>query len=380
MRLLLPMILLHGLAGQAFAHGGEDHSHDEPAPVAKPGNAAGAAMAGVSQRLADDSLFVPKPAQRALGIRTVVAEKGEFPGVIELPGRVIADPNAGGRVQVAQAGIITTGPKGIALVGQRVARGQVLAWLMPVLDASSRADKQSSLAELSAQARVIEKRLARLEELEGSVPAKEIEQARIELDSLHARKKAIGGALGGRIALVAPVSGVVASSSASVGQVVDAKEVLFEIVDPGRLVVEALAFDARATAGLKRATARTGEVSIGLDLIGAGLALREQALPVLFRIRRAAGEGNVPLLAIGQTVKVLAETGVTRPGVAVPAAAISRNDANESMVWVHDTAERFVPRRVKTLPLDAERVLVIEGLAGGERVVTTGARALGQVR
>lgn len=379
MRLLLSLILMHGLAGQAFAHGGEDHSHDEPAPAPKPVNAVGTALTGASQRLADGSLFVPKPAQRALGIRTVVAEQGEFPGVIELPGRVIADPNAGGRVQAAQAGTIAAGPRGIALVGQRVARGQVMAWLVPVLDASSRADKQSSLAELSAQASVLEKRLARLEQLEGSVPAKEIEQARIELESLRARKKAIGGALGGRIALVAPVSGVVASSSASVGQVVDAKEVLFEVVDPDRLVVEALAFDARATAGLKRATARAGETRIGLDFIGAGLALREQALPVLFRIRREAGEKHAPLLAIGQTVKVLAESGTNRPGVAVPAVAVSRNDSNESVIWVHDTAERFVPRRVKTLQLDAERVLVIEGLTGGERVVTLGARALGQI-
>ena len=380
MRLLLSLILMHGLAGQAFAHGGEDHSHDEPAPAPKPVNAAGAAMTGASQRLADGSLFVPKPAQRALGIRTVVAEQGEFPGVVELPGRVIADPNAGGRVQAAQAGTIAAGPRGIALVGQRVARGQVLAWLVPVLDASSRADKQSSLAELSAQASVLEKRLARLEQLEGSVPAKEIEQARIELESLRARRSAIGGALGGRIALVAPVTGVVASSSANVGQVVDAKEVLFEIVDPDRLAVEALAFDAIAAGGLKRATARVGETRIGLDFIGAGLALREQALPVLFRIRREAGEKHAPLLAIGQTVKVLAEIGTNRPGVAVPAGAISRNDSNESVVWVHDTAERFVPRRVKTLPLDAERMLVIEGLTGGERVVTSGARALGQVR
>lgn len=80
MRLLLSMILLHGLAGQAFAHGGEDHSHDEPAPVAKP--VAGAALTGASQRLADGSLFVPKPAQRALGIRTVVAEQGDRKSVV----------------------------------------------------------------------------------------------------------------------------------------------------------------------------------------------------------------------------------------------------------------------------------------------------------
>lgn len=380
MRLTIFLMLALGLSGHAFAHGGEAHSHDEPAPVSRPANADGAAMAEASQRLADGSVFVPKPAQRALGIRTVVAERGEFSKVIELPGRVIADPNASGRVQAAQAGTLAAGPNGIALVGQRVSRGQVLAWLTPVLDASSRADKQSSLAELSAQARVLEKRLARLEQLEGSVPAKEIEQARIELESLRARRSAIGSALGGRIALVAPVSGVVASSFARLGQVVDAKEVLFEIVDPNRLAVEALAFDAMPIDMPGRATARAGESSIALEFVGAGLALREQALPVLFRIRREAGGGQVPLLAIGQAVSVLVETATRTAGVAIPAAAISRNDANESIVWVHDTAERFVPRRVKTLPLDAGRVLVTEGLAGGERVVTTGTRALGQIR
>lgn len=380
MRLTIFLMLALGLSGHAFAHGGEEHSHDEPAPIARPANAAGAAKAEASQRLADGSVFVPKPAQRALGLRTAVAEKGEFSKVIELPGRVIADPNAGGRVQAAQAGAIAAGSNGIAVVGQRVSRGQALAWLVPAIDASSRADKQSSLAELSAQARVLEKRLARLEQLEGSVPAKEIEQARIELESLRARRSAIGGALGGRIALVAPVSGVVASSMTSVGQVVDAKELLFEIVDPNRLAVEALAFEAMSIIKPGRATARVGEFSIGLDFVGAGLALREQALPVLFRIRREAGGRNAPLLAIGQTVKVLAETGTKTAGVAAPVVAISRNDANESVIWVHDTAERFVPRRVKTLPLDADRVLVTEGLAGGERVVTTGASALGQVR
>lgn len=379
MRLLLPLIFCCSMSSQIFAHGGEDHSHDEP-PAPRTTSTAGAAKTEAPQRMADGSLFVPKPAQRALGIRTVVAEQGDYPGVIELPGRVIADPNAGGRVQAVQAGTIAAGPKGIALVGQRVVRGQVLAWLIPVLDASSRADKQSTLAELSAQASVLEKRLARLEELEGSVPRKEIEQVRIELESLRARKSAIGGALGGHIALVAPVSGVIASSSVSVGQVVDVKEVLFEIVDPNRLVIEALAFDASVTAGLKRATAQVGEARIGLDFIGAGLALREQALPVLFRIRRTVDEANTPLLAIGQTVKVLAETGVRRSGVAVPVTAVNRNDANESVVWVHDTAERFTPRHVRTLPLDAERVLVTAGLAGGERVVTSGARALSQVR
>ena len=42
--------------------------------------------------------------------------------------------------------------------------------------------------------------------------------------------------------------------------------------------------------------------------------------------------------------------------------------------------ENLEPRRVRTEPLDATRVRVVQGLAGGERVVTEGAALLGQFR
>jgi hypothetical protein len=72
---------------------------------------------------------------------------------------------------------------------------------------------------------------------------------------------------------------------------------------------------------------------------------------------------------------VLAETQEKQAGVAVPAAALVRNGANELIVWVHERAERFVARRVRTAPLDAQRVLVLAGLEGRERVVVQGALA-----
>ena len=41
----------------------------------------------------------------------------------------------------------------------------------------------------------------------------------------------------------APVDGVIASAHAVVGQVLDAREQVFEVVDPARLRIEALAYD-----------------------------------------------------------------------------------------------------------------------------------------
>lgn len=375
--------LLALLAAAALAHEGHDHGDaaGKPAPAVAPAPTPAAADGGprdAAQRLADGSLFVPKPVQRALGLRTARAAKGDFARVVELPGRVVADPNAGGRVQATQSGRIEAAGRGIALIGQRVARGETLAWLVPTLDAGGRADRQAARAELAAQEAILDKRVARLEQLEGSVPKKDIEQARIELDGLRARRAALDAALVGRIALTAPVAGVVAAANVGVGQVVEAKETLFEIVDPRRLAVEALAFDAAHANGFDSASAAVPGGSLTLAFVGAGRSLREQALPVLFRIE--AGKAEAPPVAVGQTLKVLAATRARQAGVAVPAAALVRNAANEPVVWVHEAAERFVARRVRTAPLDAGRMLVVDGLAGDERVVTDAATALSQIR
>jgi hypothetical protein len=64
----------------------------------------------------------------------------------------------------------------------------------------------------------------------------------------------------------------------------------------------------------------------------------------------------------------------------MPVAALARNSAGESTVWVHVSAERFAPRRVSAQPLDASSVVLSTGVTGGERVVTVGANLLAQIR
>lgn len=76
--------------GFAFAHGGEDHDHD--APVAVPGT-------NTPQRMPDGAVFVPKPSQRILEVRTTVAKPSTVEAASRLIGKVIPDPNRGGLVQ-----------------------------------------------------------------------------------------------------------------------------------------------------------------------------------------------------------------------------------------------------------------------------------------
>lgn len=367
---------LLGLTGaQAWAHGDEDHSQDNK-PAAKSAGAGAMPMEVTSaQRLPDGSLFVPKAVQRQLGIRTVLAETRELAASVELNGRVIADPNAGGRVQASQAGRIEAGPKGLPTLGQKVLKGQVLLRLRPVVGSLERGNQRAALAELESQLAIAERKVARYAELEGSVPQKEIEAARFELTALKQRRAAVGGSLGDTEALVAPVSGVISATSVVNGQVVEAREVLFEIVDPARLAVEALAYDPTLVEGISSASVPLPGGALDLQFVGGGRQLREQALPLLFRVKAQ----NAPV-AVGQPVKVIAKTSRTAKGVAVPQAALARNSAGDTVVWVHLGAERFGPRKVSSQPLDAGTVAVTAGIASGERVVSVGANLLAQVR
>ena len=118
---------------------------------------------------------------------------------------------------------------------------------------------------------------------------------------------------------------------------------------------------------------------LDLTFVGLGRTLKEQAMPVLFRVAMPK-DGALPAVAVGQTLKVLAQTKASQAGVAIPAAAVVRNAANESVVWVHESAERFVSRKVKAAALDGHSVAVTDGLTGGERVVVQGAASLAQIR
>ena len=112
------------LAGPALAHGDEDHGAvDVPPPVVEQGMV----LTNSPRRLADGSLFVPKPTQRLLIVRTKRAQVEDAAEAATIVGRVIADPTSGGRVQSAQAGRIEPPEGGLPVLGQRVTRRQVLA-------------------------------------------------------------------------------------------------------------------------------------------------------------------------------------------------------------------------------------------------------------
>ena len=364
---------LLAIANSAHADEGHGTSDKKVAPAYAPSGAGGN---GAPQRLADRGVFMPKSAQRQLGVRTILAEIRELSQSIELNGRVIADPNAGGKVQSTQSGRIEPGPRGLPVLGQKVNKGDVLAYIKPAANAIELGNQRVQHAELTSQYALAEKKLKRVEALEGSVPQKEIDAARAELGSLREKNAAVGASLFNREALIAPVSGVISNASAIAGQVVEARDVLFEIVDPQRLMVEALAYDPIVLADVGSASgALPAGKALPLVFIGGAQQLREQALPLLFRITPPS-----PPLFVGQPLKVVAQTRHMIKGVAVPLAALTRNSAGETVLWIHVGAETFVPRKVRFQALDGAHAAVTEGVADGERMVIQGASAIAQVR
>ena len=351
------------------AHGPNGEHLDAPGAAV---NASGLA------RLPDGSVNMPKMAQRRMAIRTVLAPASEAAATVEMPGRVVMDPNASGRVQATYGGRVEPGPKGLPVAGQPVKRGDVLAYVRHQAEPYALGAQQAQLAELRAQRQLADQRVQRLEGLEGTLPRKEIDAARSEATSLAERERSIGGSLVAREALTAPVSGVIARADLVVGQVVEPRDVLFEVVDPARMLVEATTADASLAARVAGASLQ-GVPEVTLRLLGVSRSLRDGVLPLMFAVSPMKTGTALPL-AIGQPVTVVAQSKERIKGVVLPAQAVVRNPSNEPIVWIKSGAERFIPQPVQFRPLDASTVVVTQGLSADNRVVVQGAPLIAQIR
>jgi RND family efflux transporter MFP subunit len=237
-------------------------------------------------------------------------------------------------------------------------------------------DMRQRQGELDQQITILERRVERYRKLApgGSVSQVQLEDAQAELKGLLDRRAALDNIRQQPEALKAPVDGVIAEANAVAGQMASPGVQVFQIVDPSRLWVEALSFDALARG--QDATASTAEGRmLRLAYMGAGLADRSQAVPMHFAV-----EGAPPELRTGQFVTVLAATDTRQKGLSLPRMSVVRGSNGQSIVYEHTAPERFEPREVRVEPLDAGHVLVVSGVVPGKRIVTQGAELLNQVR
>jgi RND family efflux transporter MFP subunit len=352
----------------SFAHEGADHSHDTPA-AGSPGSR------NTAQILSDGSVFVPKSSQRILAIRTVKAETGTYRRSIELPGRVIPDPNASGFVQTAVGGRLSPPDGGFPRLGTRVRKGDILAYVTAPLQAIDVSTMRQQQGDLEQQISIVERRVIRYESLapSGAVARSQLEDARLELEGLKARRASLDKVRQEPEALVAPVDGIVAEGTPVAGQIAQTNGVVFHIIDPSRLWIEALSYE--SLPALQSGTARSGQRELRLEFRGAGFADRNQSIPIHFAV-----SGDTSGIRAGQFVTVFAETPEEQRGIALPRSSVVRNASGQDSVYEHVSAERFEQRRVRIEPLDGQRILVAEGLEPGRRIVVQGAELIEHIR
>ena len=337
----------------------------------------GEALIGIdmARRLPDGSIFMPKPAQWLLGVRTAITEIAKAARTIEMVGTVIPDPSASGRVQASLAGRIEVANGRLPHVGQHVSQGDVMALLSPSVPAFDRGTTDAQVAEIAGAIEIAEQKAKRYAGVgPGTVPQKDIDQVIAELAALKARRAALRP-VGGAETLKAPVSGIVAAANVHLGQVVDARETLFEIVDPDKLWIEAIGTELQDVQGILSAMAVTSGKTARLSFIGRAPALKQQAQPLLFRV-----DQPIAALAVGRPVTVLVQSKQELSGIVVPASAVVRASNGLPQVWEHVAAERFEAIAVRTAPLDGRNVLITAGVKEGTRLVIEGAEFINQVR
>ena len=358
------------LPAVAFAGAGHDHG---PGGHNNPSDAGGY----VPRKLPEGDVFLPKPAQRLLNVRTTVDEATKTQASEELIGTVIADPASEGRVQAPMDGEIELAEAGVAFVGERVKAGDILGYLAPSMPVYERGYLEQLAAEVDGKLRIAEQRLKRLQGVRGNfVAQRDIDDTLTELAALREQKRVLEPKSGQRIALKAPVDGIISVANIRAGQVVNARDTLFEIVDPERLWIEAIGVSGRDynDVTVAHAVLRQGQ-SFPIKHVGSAPALRHQARPLFFEVT-APDEA----LAIGTKVRVVLRTGAAVNGIVLPETAVVRGTNGLAQIWVKVGAEQFQPRAVTTEPVGGAEVLVTAGLESGSRVVVSGSEFVNQVR
>jgi membrane fusion protein, heavy metal efflux system len=326
----------------------------------------------------DISRVTDKPTQRVLAVRTTVTKMQEVQKATNLIGRVIADPNRSGLVQSINGGRVIAPEKGLPRLGQAVRKGDVLAFVEPALPQADRTTIAEKAGEIEQAIASAETKLNRIRGLadRGITPQSQVIDAQTELEGLRRRREIVRQTRVEPEALRAPIDGTISNARVVAGQVVQAQDVLFQIVDPKALWVEALVYGQIDPAKISGATA-TGatELSLSLTFAGFSRSLQQQASVVHFAIKDPPVGINV-----GQPVTVVAQNGAKVSGIILPRDAVVRSANGEAIVWRHTDPERFEAQSVRVEPFDAARVVIVAGLRDGQRIVTNGAELINQIR
>jgi cobalt-zinc-cadmium efflux system membrane fusion protein len=370
-------LLLLLLPVATLAHEGEDHGPpQQQAPAARGG-----------------TIHFPKESQFLLGVRTEPVAHRKLETRVTVPGRVIPRTDRYARLYAPVSGRLVASGGPVPLVGTRVKKGQVLGVVQQSLSASEasglatgRIQAEAEVGRTQASLEQARRDLERVRSLQGVVAEKEVQQAQLAVTvaeqehtrALRERELYTGAGTGGggklaQFPLVAPLDGVLVEAHATVGEQVDPAKVLFTVLDPAVVWVEASVFPEdvarveEAKEALVKVETHPGQWFTG-KLFNLGQVVDESTRTVkaLFEVGNADGR-----LRPGTFAEVAIGAGGPREVLAIPDAAVVEQEGRKR-VYVKQGPEEFVARDVLLGARDGEYHAVREGLREGERVVTRG--------
>ena len=300
---------------------------------------------------------------------------------LTLPGRVTFRPQAQSAVGATVAGRV---------VSQLVRAGEVVKAGTPVLviesmDASAaRATLDQAATRLASAESVYRRNVEMVENGVGLDSEKQeaesrVKEARAEHERARQAVALIGAGQGNRVTVRAPTNGVVMSIRVAVGATVaPGGEPLLELGDPSMLqvVAQVSESDARRLAIGQQAEvelpALAAKVEARVESLGARVDAESRRAQVYLSLAK-----RVDGMQAGMLAQITVRVGNERDSeISLPVSAVLIKDGKRRVVYVEKSGGKYEAREVQTGRNRDGRVIILKGVAAGERVVVRGALLL----
>jgi cobalt-zinc-cadmium efflux system membrane fusion protein len=322
---------------------------------------------------------------------------------VQVPAQVRAKPGFNAAVAAPLAGHLAPPiAKELTEPGTRVEAGEVLALLQPRFsDAAGRfVEIEAEFGRAEAVLKQAEAAFERTKKLvaQQARSERELQEAEVALATAKARHAAAASLRStyavkapsdastavaiSVLELRAPIAGVITTISAGVGEPVATDQVLFTILNPASVWIEARVPEllaARLSSAKEALCELPGDQSQFISISGeagrlvfAGIEVdvTNRTVPLIYELTNTNGQ-----FRIGQAVRLHVETARSDEAVALPDSAIVE-EGGQPVAFVQVSGETFEKRELKLGIRDGKFVQVLNGLKEGERVVTKGAYAI----
>ncbi|AKT42372.1 efflux RND transporter periplasmic adaptor subunit [Chondromyces crocatus] len=330
----------------------------------------GAPADGTKVRLKDAATVV------AAGIETVKAELREGAGGVSTTAHLDYDATRLAHLNARSPGVV----RALAAdVGSRVAAGDPLVVIDSPEVGADRARLETARARVAIAEQNFQRQLALAPD--GIASQKSVLAARQELDDAKGARAALAASLSvlgtpgrgaGGYTLTAPIAGVVTQRNATIGRLVSAEQILYEIVDTSAMWAEldVPEIDLPLVAAGQRVQLTLDGLP-GRTFSGAITYVAPWLDPHTRTARARVPLENPDGLLRANMYGEARITAEARQAVLVPRMAIQRAK-DVRLAFVRLSAHEFETRRVEIGISDGQRVEVKRGLRAGEEVVTQG--------